>query len=393
MTFTNPAYLWALTGLAVPLAIHLLSRKEGRVIRVGSLRHVEESNTSQFKSIRLNEILLWLLRSLMVIFVVMFLSGASCTSPAGGNQSKWLVIENGVDSDPTYKQRIDSLVSNGYELHYLSENFPKEAVTANGHYRELVEELSKLPHDVIVISWSKVNGFGGYRTSLPPNVRWISADVVNKNYLATAWSAGDSVMTRTASTDANGTTYMSGFNNVSGDSIKVVSPAKIRISVSSDNNHRSESDILIAALKVIKSEYHLPLEIVNGDSDWVFWFRDAKPKFDGEKQVAFVSDNNTELVQRVSNNVTHIKRLTQDVALNENLVSGLLHLLYPMQQVYTVADSKDDRSLPEPIAWSSKGGTDLKSADAIQSDLAKYFIGLLVLTMALERFVAIRRNQ
>ncbi|MEJ0032271.1 MAG: BatA domain-containing protein [Bacteroidota bacterium] len=83
MTFVNPSYLWALASLAIPIAIHLLSRKEGKVIRVGSLRHVEESNTSQFKSIRLNEILLLLLRCLMISLVVLFMSGAQCSGTSG----------------------------------------------------------------------------------------------------------------------------------------------------------------------------------------------------------------------------------------------------------------------------------------------------------------------
>ena len=111
MTFANPSFLWALAGLAVPIAIHLLSRKEGRVIRVGSLRHVEESNTSQFKSIRLNEILLLLLRMLLVILLALFLSGAQCSGP-GSKNVKWVVAEQGAN--------VDSLVTKGYELHEMA---------------------------------------------------------------------------------------------------------------------------------------------------------------------------------------------------------------------------------------------------------------------------------
>ena len=397
MTFANPAYLWAFAGLAIPLAIHLLSRKEGRVIRVGSLRHVEESNTSQFKSIRLNEIVLWLLRSLMIVCLVMFLSGASCTSPAGSNRSKWIVVENGISEEPAYRQRIDSLVAGGYELHYLSPGFPTVTAAGNVNYRLLTEDLSKLPHDVVVISWSKAKSFDGFRTPLPPNVTWISADVLNKNYPAAAWSAGDSVVMRTASVDANGTRYNTGFDNKITDSTEVSTPEKIRVAIASDLKYRSESRVLLAALNVIKTEYRLPIEILTADTQgaqWIFWLRDARPKFDGKQQVVFIRDDSDKLIERISSNVWHIKSLNQEVAVNENLTSELLHILYPFKDFYTAAESKNETSLPEPMAWSSlTHNGDADGNEMIHADLGKYFIALLLLSLAAERFLSIRRNQ
>lgn len=78
MNFTQPLFLWTLAGAFIPIAIHLLSRKEGKVVKVGSLRHMEESNTSRFKSIRLNETLLLLARCLMITW----LAFSSAAQPA-----------------------------------------------------------------------------------------------------------------------------------------------------------------------------------------------------------------------------------------------------------------------------------------------------------------------
>ena len=64
MQSAQPIMLWALAGLSIPIAIHLLSRKEGKVIYLGSLRHLRETSTQQFRGIKLNEILLLVLRSL-----------------------------------------------------------------------------------------------------------------------------------------------------------------------------------------------------------------------------------------------------------------------------------------------------------------------------------------
>ncbi|NBP69377.1 MAG: hypothetical protein EBU52_11590, partial [Cytophagia bacterium] len=49
ITFSNPAMLWSLLGISIPIAIHLLSRKEGKVIPLGSIRYLEESPSQQFK--------------------------------------------------------------------------------------------------------------------------------------------------------------------------------------------------------------------------------------------------------------------------------------------------------------------------------------------------------
>ncbi len=141
MTFAHPSFLWALAGIAIPIAIHLLSRKEGKVIRVGSLRHLGESNTSQFKTIRLNEILLLILRCLMIASLALFMSGARCTSDNPSARSKWLVVEPGIDTNADYREQVDSLTEYGYELRYLASGFPvttREAIS----YRTLLEELT-----------------------------------------------------------------------------------------------------------------------------------------------------------------------------------------------------------------------------------------------------------
>src|SRR6185369_8789098 len=105
--FSNPLYLFALAGLAIPIAIHLLSRKEGKVIKLGSVRHVVETSTQQFKGIKLNEFVLLALR---------------CASK--GNE-KWVVVEKGLKKFPTLNSILDSLEDDHYSLHLLAKEFPE----------------------------------------------------------------------------------------------------------------------------------------------------------------------------------------------------------------------------------------------------------------------------
>src|SRR6478735_8889858 len=96
MAFANPIWLWGFSALSIPLAIHLLSRKEGKVIAMGSLRHLKDANTQQFKSLRLNEIVLLLLRSLIIILLVLFLSGLQIHKTS---KQKWVLVENELRDD------------------------------------------------------------------------------------------------------------------------------------------------------------------------------------------------------------------------------------------------------------------------------------------------------
>src|SRR5215510_3306616 len=95
MTLANPVYLWTLLGLAVPIAIHFLSRKEGKVIKLGSIRHVQETSTQQFKGIRLNEIFLLILRCFLIALLVLLVSGLQFNQANG----RWILLEKGTEKN------------------------------------------------------------------------------------------------------------------------------------------------------------------------------------------------------------------------------------------------------------------------------------------------------
>jgi hypothetical protein len=98
MQLINPIWLWGLTGLLIPIGIHLLSRKEGKIIRFGSLRHLEESQTKQSISIRLNEVTLLILRCILIFLIVILLCGLS-VDLFRSQKNQWLILEDGLQSD------------------------------------------------------------------------------------------------------------------------------------------------------------------------------------------------------------------------------------------------------------------------------------------------------
>ncbi|HZX73756.1 MAG TPA: BatA domain-containing protein, partial [Cyclobacteriaceae bacterium] len=123
MAFANPSWLWGLSALLIPITIHLLSRKEGKVIPVGSLRYLKDANTQQFKSLRLNEVILLLLRCLLFSLVILFISGLQM---AQNNNLKWVLVEERLKDDSRATSVSDSLINQGYELHYLTSQLAVE---------------------------------------------------------------------------------------------------------------------------------------------------------------------------------------------------------------------------------------------------------------------------
>jgi hypothetical protein len=409
MSFLHPAYLWGLLTLTIPIAIHLLSRKEGKVIRVGSLRHIDESNTSQFKSIRLNEFLLLLLRLLMISALVLFLSGAQCTNPNLVKPTRWLVIENGVDQEPMAANLIDSLTADGYETRQLASGFPllKRGAEKNAvNYWQLSDELARLNnHHVIVMAYNHARNFVGKRRTLPSTVQWIVVDteVTNTRYAVNAVQLpGDSVRLQVAETTPTATVRSVSFiNNRSAnkwltlrglDSVAVEDVTTIKIAVQSDKGFEKDKEIMISALNVISDESGVAIVVENGESksvDWTISLTREMPVL-RTHHIYYQAQLNGELLEPTGpTNYRITKRITNEVALKDNLVINLGGILLP---ALSTPDQPDRRVLAEQMAWAATGGVGETVRNA-KTDLSKY---LLIAFFALwigERLVAWRKNQ
>ena len=62
MNFLNPLWLWALTGAALPILVHLFARKRGKVLKFSTLQFLRLSQLRTGRRRRLEEILVLLLR-------------------------------------------------------------------------------------------------------------------------------------------------------------------------------------------------------------------------------------------------------------------------------------------------------------------------------------------
>src|SRR5258708_36388145 len=235
MTLANPIFLWSLLGLSIPIAIHLLSRKEGKVIQIGSIRHIEETSTQQFKGVRLNEILLLTLRCAMIIVFSLLLSGLQCTSI---QEEKWVIVEKSLENFPAVKTILDSLRKDDYEKHYLAEGFPVTNVdtTIEINYWKLAGQLGAMNlSNTVVFASNRLGNFKGKRLALPSNIKWISVPLPQIDYpLQAVQLTKDSIALRMGYSNADETYFQSEKTKTLSQSIPISPPDSVRILIVSD---------------------------------------------------------------------------------------------------------------------------------------------------------------
>jgi hypothetical protein len=409
MSILQPTFLWTLAAIAVPLAIHLLSRKEGKIVKVGSLRHLEASTTSRFKSLRLNELWLLLARCLMITWLALFLSGATCSSPK--DQTDWLLTEQGMDKDPRVTTLIDSLTNAGFEWRTLAEGFPfydpDLPDAQQPDYRALVNDLSTEPvRNTIVLSYNLAVGFRQTQASLPENVRWIPVDPPGQEVvLKTSRIHPDSILIRAATSTSAATSFANRkaivrhgqawfANEDHSDSVRIESRDTVHFAIVHDTEHVRDAHVLRASIQAVASIHWIAVvETDVGAANWIFWLQSDEPERPFTVPTVLMKPvSSTRWFSRVDAKEWHLnRRITSDDAVRDHLTIELARTFALELPAHKLAYKKDARSLPEAIAWSAGNTVSAKRTAATQ-DASLWLILFFVVTWAIERTLALRKN-
>ncbi len=133
MSFANAIWLWGLLALCIPLIIHLWSWQKTRILPFGSLRFLQESSSSQSRSIQLTDAGLMLLRMLLLLLLVLMIAQFKWNNEL--QKEKWLVLGDSITipdafNDSEYKvferrQLTDAstYLNHWYFLQELSQNY------------------------------------------------------------------------------------------------------------------------------------------------------------------------------------------------------------------------------------------------------------------------------
>ncbi len=135
MSFVNPFWFWGLLALIIPLIIHLWSRQKTRILPFGSLRFLQESSSSQSRSIQLTDVGLMFLRMMLFLLIVLFIVQINWNNKT--QNEKWLVLGDEVEVPNAFQNsgykiyNINDLnspstnLNKWYFLQELSQNYPE----------------------------------------------------------------------------------------------------------------------------------------------------------------------------------------------------------------------------------------------------------------------------
>ncbi len=406
MQFAQPIMLWALAGLSIPIAIHLLSRKEGKVIYLGSLRHLQETSTQQFKGIKLNQILLLILRSLLIILFVFLISGLNSSN---SSSKRWVLVEHGVKENPTAKNLIDSLTSQGFERHSLEEGFPKRDVSIRKTSLNNWHLIQSLQHQgleqAIVLSHSRVEDFKGMRSVIGKNIQWLTFPNSPNNFVVEAIEQSpDRVLVRNGYSESDYTSFGTITTTAPlSDSISIKKTPTISIALVSDSDFENDKQMIKAALLAISKILPITINLRDTDpesvstlsTDWLIWLSAKTVSVnDSIKIISYASNPSDQILNRVAlHHWTINKRLTIESVRQENFTLKLAALFIDEKEKWKSIASEDRRSMQDSILYSGMASSSANGKASALPPLNKYLLFLFLAILFIERFVSYQRNQ
>ncbi len=123
-----PLALLGITGVLVPVIIHLWNVKQGKTLKIGSIVFLGESSKLSAKSFKITDWFLLFLRCLIIVLLAFILSQPFINEIFNSNKNiGWILIEksqlNNINNN--HRKEIDSLIQKGYQLRALKTGFSK----------------------------------------------------------------------------------------------------------------------------------------------------------------------------------------------------------------------------------------------------------------------------
>jgi len=431
MTFLTPTYLWALFGLAIPLAIHLWSRKKVKVIKVGSTKFLESLDPKQTSSVKLNELLLLLMRMTCIALLAFILARPQLKKDAPKTPVTYLV-EPSLLNDSRIGALLDSLPENSIRL--LQSGFPglerskgdnfNEEIT---EYWQLAQEMETLPTDsVVVFTKAFQKGIKGMRPEIRANVQWVVFDAEEAVHgIVEAILTGEEVKLLKVTGNQQNLTFEAEVIPVDSEDL-AINATKDSIAINSIEGQtmlplvKSEpiaikivyEDSLTDQMKYLESAYraigkYLNRQVVidsekivqvvdSADYDHLVWLSEQPAPDKTGKVLLYRPDSLAEqLIEPGSRkNIFHLTRnLNAENIIKEHLAEQLMALLDFHPDLEEKIASYDLRTVALNELRPSKSSLTKKQDYSQLLDLSPWLWGILGVLLIAERIVAKYRRQ
>ncbi len=277
MGLGNLTYLLALTGVALPILIHLWSRKTPKTLPFGSVRFLQESETRTLRSIQPSELLLLLLRVGIIICLVLIVSEPWSLSTQDTNQSIVLV-------DPVYADRKEIAVlrdTSQASLHWLTSGLPTIDTEISGrppaNVWELASHIAQLPfEEKVVLSPRLYARFKGPANALPEGLLWQSLPArENVEEVDQVLASGRTITIETMTSEPHSQFRHTLTGSDLGRSLDV------KVFVASEAETEELAQLVRTTFVAISKNGLINIEasLSLADADWVFWLkRDPAPR-------------------------------------------------------------------------------------------------------------------
>tara|TARA_R110002051_G_scaffold94647_6_gene164540 strand:- start:10578 stop:11876 length:1299 start_codon:yes stop_codon:yes gene_type:complete len=432
MTFGNPFYLWALLGLLVPIAIHLWSKKEAKIIKIGSIQFLNASDSKQSRSIQLNEIWLLILRMMIIAIVVLILSEPKLKTNTINSPITY-IVETSLLKNDAIITLIDS-INNDVEIRLLKTDLPKwdsdeENFKAKEipKYWQLIQEMNNLKTDSIVVFTNAfVKGFKGKRPAKTREINWVvldSGNTINKALLVV--QKKENLKITSVLSDAKHTSIFSELlpNNdkrfqysTNKDSIQFMNSGKeqifpihketpVNVLLYYSEGLSSEKAYIETSFKVLSSYLNRNIDLkvkkdVNDIAldtfDLVVWLSEKIPPKITNRLLFFKEDEfaNHLIVPTISKNIFQLtEHLTIENSTSAHLTEQLLGVLNLDATLEKQISEIDKRQVDVKELESNNSKKEKNKMQLASLDISKWFWFSLLFFIIIERFLANYKKQ
>ena len=224
MQFLLPSALLAALAVALPIALHLWSRKPSKRVLFGALRWVPPEAEQQAATVELNEPWLLVVRCLLLVLLALLLAKPvmDVFTSHDKMQKGWVLVAPSLLQQPDagLLRMLEDLRQAGHEVRALQQGFKELDIAAKSievnvkttdNYWQLAKEaLMQLPTDapLWVYADAAAMHYSGARPALPARVSWQTLPVARKEFfIVNAVSMKDSVHLLVGAADSSSVRY------------------------------------------------------------------------------------------------------------------------------------------------------------------------------------------